>query len=286
MFPSVIDLLEYLKHDESLTYLQRGHASTYVKKIQTFDFIFLLHLMKNILLKTNDLSQALQRKDQDIVNAMNLVRFTKTLLSRMRNDDGEWESFLNTVCSFCVKYELEAPNMNDTYKDPSRSRREMASITNLHRFRYEIYNTVVECVLNELNDRFNEANTELLLCVACLDPANGFASFDKKKLIRLAELYRKDFSHVDCHSLDSQLDIYIMDVQSCDAFMDVEGLGELAKKLVKLKKHHAYLLVYSLLKLVLLLPVATATVARVFSAMKIIKNRLRNKMSDEWINDC
>jgi hypothetical protein len=36
----------------------------------------------------------------------------------------------------------------------------------------------------------------------------------------------------------------------------------------------------------MILPVATATVERSFSAMKIVKTRLRNRMSDEWLNDC
>jgi hypothetical protein len=35
----------------------------------------------------------------------------------------------------------------------------------------------------------------------------------------------------------------------------------------------------------LLLPVATATVERSFSAMNIIKIDLHNRMSDEWLND-
>jgi hypothetical protein len=35
----------------------------------------------------------------------------------------------------------------------------------------------------------------------------------------------------------------------------------------------------------LLLPVATTTVERAFSAMKVIKTELRNKMSDGWLND-
>jgi hypothetical protein len=34
----------------------------------------------------------------------------------------------------------------------------------------------------------------------------------------------------------------------------------------------------------LILPVATATVERAFSAMKIIKTDLRNKMNDDWMN--
>jgi hypothetical protein len=32
------------------------------------------------------------------------------------------------------------------------------------------------------------------------------------------------------------------------------------------------------------MPVSTASVERAFSAMKIIKNKLRNMISDEWFN--
>ena len=38
--------------------------------------------------------------------------------------------------------------------------------------------------------------------------------------------------------------------------------------------------------LTLILSVATTTVERVFSTMNIIKNRLHNRMGDQWINDC
>nr|KYP43633.1 hypothetical protein KK1_034913 [Cajanus cajan] len=43
--------------------------NTYVllNPMQTFEFVFTLHLMKNILRITHELSQALQRSDQDIL---------------------------------------------------------------------------------------------------------------------------------------------------------------------------------------------------------------------------
>jgi hypothetical protein len=47
-----------------------------------------------------------------------------------------------------------------------------------------------------------------------------------------------------------------------------------------------YDMVYELLKLVLLLPVATTGVERVFSAMVLVKTKLRNKMGDSLLNDC
>jgi len=40
------------------------------------------------------------------------------------------------------------------------------------------------------------------------------------------------------------------------------------------------------LKLVLLLPVATASVERAFSALNFVKNKPRNSMGDQYLNDC
>ena len=55
--------------------------------------------------------------------------------------------------------------------------------------------------------------------------------------------------------------------------------------MVETNKHKVFSLVYLLVTLALILPVATATVERVFSAMNYVKNRLRSRMGDEWLND-
>ena len=51
------------------------------------------------------------------------------------------------------------------------------------------------------------------------------------------------------------------------------------------KKSQVYPLIDRLIRLVLTLPVSTATSERAFSAMKIVKTRLRNKMEDEFLSD-
>jgi hypothetical protein len=56
--------------------------------------------------------------------------------------------------------------------------------------------------------------------------------------------------------------------------------------IVDLSRHNIYDLVYLLLKLVLILPVAMASVERVFSSMNFVKNRLRNRMNDGLLDDC
>ena len=52
------------------------------------------------------------------------------------------------------------------------------------------------------------------------------------------------------------------------------------------KKLTDYHLIDMLIRLVLTLPVSTATSERAFSAMKIVKSRLLHKMEDEFLRDC
>jgi hypothetical protein len=56
--------------------------------------------------------------------------------------------------------------------------------------------------------------------------------------------------------------------------------------LVKEEKVSQYDIVYKLLKLVLLLPIATAGVERIFSIMNFVKNKLRSKMGQKFLNGC
>ena len=55
--------------------------------------------------------------------------------------------------------------------------------------------------------------------------------------------------------------------------------------MVKTKKHIIFPKVYLLLKLALILPVATSSVEPAFSAMKLIKTSTCNKMGDQFLSD-
>ena len=90
---------------EGATYAQRGDADLTYNSITSFVFVFILHLMKEILEITNDLCQALQRKSQDILNAMHLVVTTKALIQKMRENG--WNLLLQNVKLFCDKHEIE-----------------------------------------------------------------------------------------------------------------------------------------------------------------------------------
>ena len=93
--------------------------------------------------------------------------------------------------------------MDETFIVSGRSQRNTQQKTNLHHYRVELFYTVIDMQLQELNNCFSEVNTDLLLCMACLNPSNSFVAFDKEKLIRLAKLYSSNFLGTDILALFS-----------------------------------------------------------------------------------
>nr|KAJ0207608.1 hypothetical protein LSAT_V11C500250120 [Lactuca sativa] len=267
------------------TYCQdhRAEARRLLKSLQTFDFIFCLHLMVDILGVTNDLNITLQKKDQDIVNAMHQVRSSKTRLKQMR-DEG-WEPLLNDFTLFCEKCDIEILNMEDPYYNGA-SRRKGSQINHLHHYKIDVFIAVIDMQSQELNNRFNEVNTSLLVSMASFCPSKYFQAFNVEELLQMATFYPNEFPEHDIGTLRAILQNYIVDVLGDARFNNLKGIGNLAKMMVETNKHTIYPMVYLLLKLALILPVATSTVERAFSAMKLIKNDLRNKMGDQFMNDC
>ncbi|KAK1432551.1 hypothetical protein QVD17_09448 [Tagetes erecta] len=281
LYPSVIDVLEYIETSgEDSAHQSQAHGLQIYMK--TFSFVFYLHLMKHILGVTNILCEALQRKDQDILNAVELVRSTKEELQRYRLEG--FDSLLKDVTSFCDKYEIEVVNMEDEYVDPKYKRRK-TNITNRHHYVVNNFNTVLDMQIQELGSRFNEVTTELLICMSSLSPCHGFSAFNKLNLLKLAEMYPYDFSFDEKDKLIYELGNYIANVKEDTRFANLNGVSDLAKTMVETRKHIDYPLVYRLVKLSLVLPVATTSVERCFSSMKHVKTEFRNRMGDGYMND-
>ncbi|XP_042448126.1 uncharacterized protein LOC122032878 [Zingiber officinale] len=275
----IVSVLENV-YDDDTNDDNNGITASLIDNMESYEFVFVMHLMKSLLGITNELSLALQQKDQNIVLAISLIK-TMTVRLQILREEG-WENLLNVVNKFCSNHMIPIPNMEENMRTRGRSRRNGQMITNFHHYRVEIFCEVLDMMVQEMNNRFSESSTEVLTCIACLDPNDSFSQFNIGKLLRLAKLYPEDFSLTDCVILEDQLETYIQNVRG--EFSMIEDLGSLAKKMVETGKNTVFSLVYRLIELALVLPVATASVERVFSAMKIIKIDLRNRMGDEWMN--
>nr|XP_009767487.1 PREDICTED: uncharacterized protein LOC104218645 [Nicotiana sylvestris] len=231
---------------DAWTLEKRSKAKGYLSTCQTFEVAFMLHLMRDVLGITNELNTSLQKKEQDIANVILLVEVAK-----------------------------------------KRSRRKVANYTILHHYRVDIFFKIIDSQVEELNARFNEVTSNLLVRVTCLNPVDSFSSFDINKILMMTELYPDDFDENIMVTLKNQLETYIVDVRDFDKrFSNLQGLVDLSEILVKTKKHLNYPFVFRLVKFALLLPVPTAIVERTFSALKLIKSELQNRMNYEFMSGC
>jgi hypothetical protein len=176
--------------------------------------------------------------------------------------------------------------MDAKYKPIQRDKKFYRNAINYHRFHADMFLGIIDRQLVELNNRFDEVNTELLRCMASFNPSKNFDGFNAEKLVKLVGFYPQDFEFEEKVQLPFQLNRYIEDVRRDENFKNLRSLAELSMMLVKTDKILRYDIVYKLLKLVLVLPVATAGVERIFSSMNFIKNKLRSKMGQKKLNGC
>ncbi|CAL1406910.1 unnamed protein product [Linum trigynum] len=258
---------------------------------------------QEILSTTDMLSQALKRKSQDIFNAMILVESTKKLLNEFR--DKEWDSLLAKVVGFCKQYDIEVPDLSAPFFRGRSIRKR--DVTNEHHYHYDVFNAAIDVQMTELgsrfNDRvvfdaaidvqmtelgsrFNDRVVELLKLSSSLNPRDGFKTFDIDAICKLArEYYPLDFSDDDIDTLKFQLKMFQVNIPNYPYLEKLSSIADLCKELASTRLGKEYSLIDRLIRLLLTLPVSTATGEHAFSAMKIVKNRLRNKMNDDFLAD-
>ncbi|XP_074374121.1 uncharacterized protein LOC141714503 [Apium graveolens] len=203
LFKEVTELLQSMMADKELTGSIRGDAKGFLKALRAFGFIFCLLLTNKIMDITDLLSQALQRQSKGIVNAMNLVSSTKTLLQELREHG--WDNFFLSVHQFGEDQGLEMPKMNAAY-----------SIG----------------IGRELNDRFTEQSIELLVLSSALDPKNQFKKFDIDQICVLAQ---KQLVETGLDKLFSLVDILIRLVLTLPVSMATTERALSAMKIIKIR---------------------------------------------------
>ncbi|XP_021833944.1 uncharacterized protein LOC110773729 [Prunus avium] len=234
-------------------------------------------------------------------------------LDELRNNG--WNDFIQSVQSFCEEHDINMPDMGARHTiGTCRSCQQRDCIIVEHYYHIDIFNEVIDYQLGELNTRFpngtvellslssaldphyqlGELNirfpngtVELLSLSSALDPRDAFKRFNIDDICTLAEkFYPLDFTTTELHVLNQQLRFYKIDMDCIQAFKNIDSIPILLEHLIETKLAETYCLIDRLIRLVLTLPVSTTTTERAFSCMRLIKNRLRNKIGDEFLADC
>ncbi|XP_016755358.1 uncharacterized protein [Gossypium hirsutum] len=183
-----------------------------------------------------------------------------------RPGETRWSSHLNSVTSL-----LKIPNKKE-------------DVTVEHHYRVDIVFATIDTQLQELKSRFNENVVELFTLTTALDPKEFFKLFDIDKIcILVNKFYLEDFSQQEKERLPYELKHYELDVCKHSDLRKISTLSELCRSLVESGKSFMYPFVDRLICLILTIPVSIASSEHAFSAMKIVKNRLRSKMEDDFL---
>ncbi|KAH0665971.1 hypothetical protein KY285_027177 [Solanum tuberosum] len=157
IFRSVVHILEVIATDDVCS-SERMWADSLLDDLQSFEFVYMLHVMFKVLLITKVLDIVLQRKDQDIVNALKLVGTTKRQFEMMR--DGEWEHLMDDVSSFCVKHDILIPKMDDLYVIPRGLKRKVSTFTYSYHYRVKVFDAIIDSQLQELDRCFDTCDNK------------------------------------------------------------------------------------------------------------------------------
>ncbi|PWA93220.1 hypothetical protein CTI12_AA073150 [Artemisia annua] len=186
------------------TRAQRGDASMAYSYLKSFEFVFVLHMMKEIVQKTDALCQGLQKKSQDILNAMDLVSATKVSLNNFRNNG--WDSLIKEVIFFCQRHEIDMPDMSAPHRSTRyRPRKKDLHVTFEHFYRVDLFMETLDKQIHELDCRFSEQSIELLTLGSTL--CSKKINIDDIVLL-VEKYYPTDFTEQERNQLVGQLETF------------------------------------------------------------------------------
>lgn len=120
------------------TSFQRAQADSVHQVMTSFEFVFILHLMKEMMQFTDHLCQHLQSKSQDILSVVHLISSTKAYIQQYR--DNKWDDLLTNAKSFCEKSNVDILDMNARYIERrDRARHQQVDFTIEQHYRVDYF---------------------------------------------------------------------------------------------------------------------------------------------------
>ena len=249
-----------------------------------FPFFFGVHLAQLVLKHTDNLSKSLQKSTTSASEGAAMAGMTVRALQTLRSEE-KFSSFWNSVEAALAEVNVEDPQLPRRKKVPRRLDEDGSSSyaaidVNSHYRR--IYYEALDLAVNSIEIRFAQkdfqtySTLEELLLKTCLGKDAS------EQLGSVLSLYGNDF---DGHQLKLHLDIlkatFPEDLKSPSL-----SVTDVKRYLLKMSPGQRTLIneVFTLLKLILVLPSTNAMSERSFSAMRRLKTYLRSTMEQKRLN--
>jgi hypothetical protein len=278
-YRAILETLSEISENPRTTSIHQVEAETLLGNIQKFDFLIAFYGMLELMGIIDKLSKFLQKANQDLANAVQLINATKESLSLARNNFDEiYEGCLRWIS----KSELGVdPSLPDSLLRSRNRSNNAASLALAPKDYYRIHFWIptVEQFINSFETRFDHG---ALLCfkgVAALIPKDNLSGINVDDISEFAAMFASEFP--DISKLKKELKEFIRFAQHGDQYQDSTCIEDVVTGMIKHDHAKIFPLTFKLYQIALVLPITTASVERSFSSFKYIKNRLRSTMGDE-----
>ena len=260
-------VMETIDHVSSTTTdgTVRGTAAGLLVNISSFKFILSIILLTPVLEAINTVSEYLQSDTLEILKAQRQVGSLKKELIKLRSEQSFQDARVKAV-ELAEKLNLDptlpVPRPRKVARKIDDNAGNQTFLTPLEQLKINVYYGLIDRLLVELNERFPDELTEF----AFLDPRNFQAIDAEIKVHRLASRYK-----------DIDPDIVVSQWRLAHHFIEPEAsIWDVYKQLPS-----TYTQLRFMYKVLLTLPVTTASVERGFSKLTIVKSKLRSTMNQE-----
>ena len=295
-FSSVIHTLEKVVQDKKSLPNQKASCTGILLQLQNWKFIFWFHVLMEILSSINHLNTLLQMKEDTLWEALGEVETCRGIIKKLRSNTGFMKVW-KEASEFAKLHNIVSPNLSHRLDIHTGKRKRIAkSFPNfvahapdgmsqsqddtrtVHSAHKSKFFEVIDNLLVDFDKRFNKECIAIIDATKCLHPFDNFASFQEDDLKKLYQHYEEDFKdHFDFKLILTEHTHYKTMLQK-----------EFTKKELKemtFSKFNIWVYEKCMFKLVSIIPSSTATCERNFSTLNFIKNKTRNKMGDDFLDN-
>ncbi|XP_072156690.1 zinc finger MYM-type protein 1-like [Bemisia tabaci] len=255
-------------------------AQNLLKRLEKFEFVFLLVLHTFILESVNPVSKQLQSKDADLFKAHEWLKNASDKLSHFRNHFND--AYIVAV-SVAQEWGVTCEFQNKRHRKVTKHFGEIAEDERLSDplkyFETAVFYGTLDIVLSQLKTRFEGLNNIIKL-FELLNPKFLATATDKELTDRAKKLvseYPEDIELTFPSELQSFRIALKDDIKACSTIKDLANFLFIENYSLACSVPD----VCTSFLLFLTLPVTVATAERSFSKLTLIKNYLRSTMSQE-----
>lgn len=278
----IIELLEEISISSDFDTNTKTKANSLKKNILTFDFIFSLMFMKNLLYKSKIVTEMLEKETSNLLDALMFLESTMKSYEEIRKDVNSVNGLVHASATFCEKLgidvEREFALHHRRRKKPARfdsANKTEAELT-LQAFYRKECNMVLDELINLMNTNLKECIKKVSPLFQSLRPPLKRSNFTLSTVHEMLKFYPDKNNIPEANSLQCELEVFSDFCTQSLKMSEVMEKSDQMKAQLKLSN--------SLCQLVFTAPVSVASNERSFSVLKRVKNYLRSKMNEDRLD--